>query len=160
MLLLSRYAFLESNKLKSEERDLLVNDFISQNPKKNLHEFEKEDANSPLAEKLVMGTAYISSIMEAILRYIMILTKINKYFSFLNIFSDSNGKRLQQAGIMIVNLSKISNGNITDDELVSLAQYVHKIPARQRHLVIRLICGIVIYADLLVMLIMYICNNL
>ena len=155
MLLLSRYAFLESQKLKNEERDRLVTEFISKNPDKNLNEFNEREITGPLAEKLVMGTAYVSSVMESILRYIMFLTKINKHFAFLNFFSDNQGKRLKQAGQMVINLSKVSNGSISDDELLDLAHYVHRIPARQRHLVIRLICGIVIYADLLIMLLIY-----
>ena len=92
------------------------------------------------------------------MKYILFLVRINKRFTFLKIFCDKDGENLKQASKMMVILTKISDASITDNELRVLAQYISDLPTMNIGLLLRVIGGLVIYADVIIVCVITIIN--
>ncbi len=150
MLLFSKDAFFESSKYETDECDRIINDYISKNPNKTKDLIGDISQADTFAEKLLAGSAYISHIMNFLMKYILFLVKINKRFTFLKVFCDKDGKNLKRASRMMVMLTKISDASITDDELEDLARYISELPTMNIGLLLRVIGGLVIYADMII----------
>ena len=150
MLLFSKNAFLESNKYETDECDRILNDYILKNPKKTKDLIGNISQADTFAEKLLAGSAYISHIMDFLMKYILFLIRINKRFTFLKVFCDKDGENLKQASKMMVMLTKISDASITDSEIKDLARYISDLPTMNIGLLLRVIGGLVIYADLII----------
>ena len=145
MLNFCQETFREFSKYEPEEKAKMITNLTLDNSKPIVTDLNlpTKDAG-PLAERVVVGTAYMTEIFKSFMKYIIYLTRVNFLFSPLNLFCDYKRKNAEVAENMLVKLQELADGVINDTDLT--------INSRKRTFWIRLICGIVVYADIAIMI--------
>ena len=153
MLNFCQETFREFSKYEPEEKAKMITNLTLDNSKPIVTDLNlpTKDAG-PLAERVVVGTAYMTEIFKSFMKYIIYLTRVNFLFSPLNLFCDYKRKNAEVAENMLVKLQELADGVINDTDLEELAKYIDTINSRKRTFWIRLICGIVVYADIAIMI--------
>ncbi len=151
-----RDVFLEVADRTDTEKEKMIDEYLQteEGKKRIVEDINDEKLRQlPIAKRMIIGSAYLTSALGAVLKYITYLLNVNRFFKPLNLFCDRQGNNFMEANDMITLLAKVSEGTITDREIETLAEYIYNIPQKRKEFWIRFTCGIIIYLEAAAMIV-------
>ena len=156
-----RDTFKEASQNDEEELQIRLDKYIKENKGNSIiAPIGSGNEKSPLETRYIACTAYIWEIYRTIMDYFFYLTRISYICPPLNLFCDYQNKNTNEAGAMISLINELSQGEISQKNLEQLAGYISSMPSKKRDCRIKLISGIIIYLDLIIMLVVFVVKNM
>ena len=151
--------FKKKSELSVKEYEDTINDYIESHQGNIMITYKADDSKKlSFAEELIICEAYFQEMFNHTAQFSRKMLRIHKTF-FLMPFCDLKGDKLKQLNDVIKDMQNIYTGTASKESVRSLAEFFNTLSATMRDVKIRMIAGIVVYADILIMLTRYILLN-